>query len=130
MADDIMDSSLTRRGQICWYQKPEIGLDAINDALLLQACIFRLLKLYCGEQPYYLNLMELFLQVCCRPGLSAHSALGLLDSHLADVRAQELPRFAWKGKKPGRKLGRVVVVMAARRAVLTLVTRSDGGVCV
>lgn len=105
-------------------------MDAINDALLLQACIFRLLKLYCGEQPYYLNLMELFLQVCCRPELSAHSALGLLDSHLADVRAQELPRFAWKGKKPGRKLGRVVVVMAARRAVLTLVTRSDGGVCV
>lgn len=62
MSDDIMDSSLTRRGQICWYQKPGIGLDAINDALLLEACIYRLLKFYCREQPYYLNLMELFLQ--------------------------------------------------------------------
>lgn len=62
VSDDIMDSSLTRRGQICWYQKPGIGLDAINDALLLEACIYRLLKVYCREQPYYLNLIELFLQ--------------------------------------------------------------------
>uniref|UniRef100_A0A2K5YBH0 Farnesyl pyrophosphate synthase n=1 Tax=Mandrillus leucophaeus TaxID=9568 RepID=A0A2K5YBH0_MANLE len=42
VADDIMDSSLTRRGQI--------------------SCIYRLLKLYCREQPYYWNLIELFLQ--------------------------------------------------------------------
>uniref|UniRef100_A0A2K5DVM5 Farnesyl pyrophosphate synthase n=1 Tax=Aotus nancymaae TaxID=37293 RepID=A0A2K5DVM5_AOTNA len=62
VADDIMDSPLTRRGQICWYQKPGVGLDAINDAILLEACIYRLLKLYCWEQPYYLNLIELFLQ--------------------------------------------------------------------
>ncbi|XP_057581822.1 farnesyl pyrophosphate synthase isoform X3 [Hippopotamus amphibius kiboko] len=57
-----MDSSLTRRGKVCWYQKPGIGLDAINDAYLLEACVYRLLKLYCREQPYYMNLIELFLQ--------------------------------------------------------------------
>ncbi|XP_054419272.1 farnesyl pyrophosphate synthase isoform X2 [Pteronotus mesoamericanus] len=62
VSDDIMDSSLTRRGQICWYQKPGIGLDAINDAMLLEACVYRLLKFCCREQPYYLNLIELFLQ--------------------------------------------------------------------
>lgn len=60
--DDIMDSSTTRRGQLCWYRKPGIGLDAINDGLLIEACVFRLLKHYCREQPYYLNLVELFLQ--------------------------------------------------------------------
>uniref|UniRef100_A0A2K5H9D4 Farnesyl pyrophosphate synthase n=1 Tax=Colobus angolensis palliatus TaxID=336983 RepID=A0A2K5H9D4_COLAP len=37
-----MDSSLTLQGQI--------------------SCIYHLLKLYCREQPYYLNLIELFLQ--------------------------------------------------------------------
>ncbi|KAM9004298.1 farnesyl pyrophosphate synthase isoform X1 [Sarcophilus harrisii] len=62
VADDIMDSSLTRRGQPCWYKKPGIGLDAINDAMMLEACIYRLLKHYCRGQPYYLNLIELFLQ--------------------------------------------------------------------
>ncbi|KAL0612180.1 Farnesyl pyrophosphate synthase [Plecturocebus cupreus] len=63
VADDIMDSSLTHRGKICWYQKPGMGLDAINDAILLEACIYHLLKLYCRDQPYYLNLIELFLQI-------------------------------------------------------------------
>uniref|UniRef100_A0A2K5RYG9 (2E,6E)-farnesyl diphosphate synthase n=1 Tax=Cebus imitator TaxID=2715852 RepID=A0A2K5RYG9_CEBIM len=57
-----MDSSLTRWGHLCWYQKPGVGLDAINGAILLEACIYCLLKLYCREQPYYLNLIELFLQ--------------------------------------------------------------------
>ncbi|KAL0600833.1 Farnesyl pyrophosphate synthase [Plecturocebus cupreus] len=61
-ADDIMDSFLTCQGQMCWYQKPDVGLEAINDAILLEACIYPLLKLYCQEQPYYLNLIELFLQ--------------------------------------------------------------------
>ena len=39
VSDDIMDSSLTRRGQTCWYLKPGIGLDAINDAFLLESSI-------------------------------------------------------------------------------------------
>ncbi|KAK2116013.1 hypothetical protein P7K49_006639 [Saguinus oedipus] len=62
VTDGIMDSSLTRRGQICWYQKPGMGLDAISDAILWEACIYCLLKLYYQEQPYYLNLVKLFLQ--------------------------------------------------------------------
>uniref|UniRef100_A0A2I3SEG1 Farnesyl pyrophosphate synthase n=1 Tax=Pan troglodytes TaxID=9598 RepID=A0A2I3SEG1_PANTR len=62
VVDDITDSSLTHWGQICWYQKPGVGLDAVNDAILLEACVYCLLKLCCWEQPYYLNLIELFLQ--------------------------------------------------------------------
>ncbi|KAM4755607.1 farnesyl pyrophosphate synthase isoform 2-T2 [Cyanocitta cristata] len=63
VADDIMDASLTRRGQLCWYKKEGIGLDAINDAFLLESSVYRLLKQYCGKQPYYLHLVELFLQI-------------------------------------------------------------------
>ncbi|KAM4873772.1 LOW QUALITY PROTEIN: farnesyl pyrophosphate synthase-like [Thomomys bottae] len=61
-ADDIMDSSFTRRGQTCWYKMPGVGLSDVNDAMLVESCIYRLLKFYCRGQPYYLNLIELFLQ--------------------------------------------------------------------
>uniref|UniRef100_A0A2I2Z3N7 Farnesyl pyrophosphate synthase n=1 Tax=Gorilla gorilla gorilla TaxID=9595 RepID=A0A2I2Z3N7_GORGO len=58
VANDITDSLLT----ICWFQKPGVGLDAISDAILVEACIYCLLKLYCWEQPYCQNLIQLFLQ--------------------------------------------------------------------
>lgn len=44
-----------------------IGLDAINDAFLLESSVYRVLKKYCGQQPYYLHLLELFLQVSPAP---------------------------------------------------------------
>ncbi|ROI36389.1 Farnesyl pyrophosphate synthase [Anabarilius grahami] len=60
VADDIMDASMTRRGQPCWYKKEGIGLDAINDAFLLEGAIYRLLRRHCRGQPYYVHLLELF----------------------------------------------------------------------
>ncbi|XP_012514139.1 PREDICTED: farnesyl pyrophosphate synthase [Propithecus coquereli] len=94
VADDIMDSSLTRRGQLCWYQKPGIGLDAVNDALLLEACIYRLLKHYCREQPYYLNLIELFLQSSYQTEIG--QTLDLITAPQGNV---ELGRFTEKRYK-------------------------------
>ncbi|XP_053183134.1 farnesyl pyrophosphate synthase isoform X1 [Scomber japonicus] len=60
VADDIMDGSVTRRGQPCWYKKDGIGLDAINDSFLLEGSIYRLLRKHCRNQPYYVHLLELF----------------------------------------------------------------------
>lgn len=60
MADDIMDASVTRRGQPCWYKRDGIGLDAINDSFLVEASIYRLLRRQCRDQPYYVHLLELF----------------------------------------------------------------------
>ncbi|XP_013882924.1 farnesyl pyrophosphate synthase isoform X2 [Austrofundulus limnaeus] len=60
MTDDIMDASVTRRGQPCWYKKDGIGLDAINDSLLVEGSIYRLLRRHCRDQPYYVHLLELF----------------------------------------------------------------------
>ena len=65
VADDIMDASLTRRGQPCWYKKPEVGMVAINDGFLLQSHLFLTLRRYFapsagGDAATYLQLIELF----------------------------------------------------------------------
>ncbi|XP_068778508.1 farnesyl pyrophosphate synthase isoform X2 [Struthio camelus] len=78
-----MDSSLTRRGQLCWYKKEGIGLDAVNDAFLLESSVYRLLKKYCGGRPYYLHLLELFLQTVYQTELG--QALDLITAPVSQV---------------------------------------------
>eukprot|EP00123_Amoebidium_parasiticum_P007231 comp17976_c0_seq1/m.18357 comp17976_c0_seq1/g.18357 ORF comp17976_c0_seq1/g.18357 comp17976_c0_seq1/m.18357 type:complete len:370 (-) comp17976_c0_seq1:527-1636(-) len=62
VADDLMDASITRRGQPCWYKMPGVGNIAINDSIMLEANIYQMLKRYFGGETYYLALVELFLQ--------------------------------------------------------------------
>ncbi|XP_059836058.1 farnesyl pyrophosphate synthase isoform X1 [Hypanus sabinus] len=62
VSDDIMDNSVTRRGQVCWYRKEGVGLDAINDSYLLEAAVYRLLRRYLRSHTCYIHLLELFLQ--------------------------------------------------------------------
>ncbi|PQE28557.1 farnesyl pyrophosphate synthetase protein [Rutstroemia sp. NJR-2017a WRK4] len=60
VSDDIMDSSITRRGAPCWYRQPGVGMIAINDAFLLESSIYTLLKKHFRSHPSYLDLLELF----------------------------------------------------------------------
>ena len=60
VSDDIMDSSITRRGQPCWYRKPGVGMVAINDAFMLEMSIYALLKKHFRQHPSYLDIVELF----------------------------------------------------------------------
>lgn len=46
VADDVMDQSPMRRGKPSWYQCPGIGLQAVNDAVLLESLMFQLLRHY------------------------------------------------------------------------------------
>ncbi|TSR75293.1 Farnesyl pyrophosphate synthase [Bagarius yarrelli] len=88
VADDIMDASVTRRGQPCWYKKEGIGLDAINDAFLLEGSIYRLLRRHCRGQPYYIHLLELFTET------SFQTELGqALDLMTAPPNKIDLHRF-------------------------------------
>jgi farnesyl diphosphate synthase len=63
VSDDIMDSSITRRGAPCWYRQPHVGMIAINDAFMLEAGIYILLKKYFRTHPSYVDLLELFHEV-------------------------------------------------------------------
>jgi farnesyl diphosphate synthase len=53
--DDIMDSSITRRGRPCWYLMPDVGMIAVNDAPMLESAIYLLLKKYFKEHPAYVS---------------------------------------------------------------------------
>jgi farnesyl diphosphate synthase len=61
--DDIMDNSVTRRGQPCWYRVPKVGLIAINDGIVLQSHISRILKTHFRKLPIYSRLLEIFNEV-------------------------------------------------------------------
>jgi farnesyl diphosphate synthase len=58
-----MDDSVTRRGQPCWFRLEEVKLIAINDSFILESCVYKILKRYFGSEPYYVQLVDLFLEV-------------------------------------------------------------------
>ncbi|KAJ0240550.1 Farnesyl pyrophosphate synthase 1 [Hirschfeldia incana] len=61
--DDIMDNSVTRRGQPCWFRVPQVGMVAINDGILLRNHIHRILKKHFRGKPFYVDLVDLFNEV-------------------------------------------------------------------
>jgi len=63
VADDVMDASVTRRGQPCWYKRTDVQLVAINDSFILESCVYKILKRYFGKEECYSQLVDLFLEV-------------------------------------------------------------------
>ena len=61
-----MDASHTRRGQPCWFRRPEVGTVAINDAFMLEAAIFIILKKRFRAHPAYLDMLELLQETTWR----------------------------------------------------------------
>ncbi|XP_013105094.2 farnesyl pyrophosphate synthase-like [Stomoxys calcitrans] len=60
MADDIIDNSSTRRGQICWHNLNEVGLMAINDFVMVHSSVYALLQKYFKTSSCYFHLFELY----------------------------------------------------------------------
>lgn len=89
VADDIMDDSITRRGQACWYRAPKVGMIAINDAFMLEAAIYILLKSHFKKQDYYIDLVELFHEVTFQTELGQ-----LLDLLTAPEDEVDLSKFS------------------------------------
>ncbi|XP_075215680.1 farnesyl pyrophosphate synthase-like [Lycorma delicatula] len=58
--DDMIDQSVTRRGRPCWFRNAGVGLNAINDAVLIESGVFQLLRRHFRNKPYYMKCVELF----------------------------------------------------------------------
>merc|ERR1719466_113076 len=58
VADDLMDSSVTRRGRPCWHTLQSNPLSAINDSFLLWTCCLSLLQDQFSSSPCYPALLD------------------------------------------------------------------------
>ena len=63
VSDDMMDQSVTRRDQPCWYRVEGVNYIAINDSFMLEGAIYFLLKKHFRADKSYINLVELFHEV-------------------------------------------------------------------
>jgi farnesyl diphosphate synthase len=86
-----MDTSVTRRGAPCWYRLPKVGMIAINDAFLLQAHLYRVLRKHFAGKPEYLQLLELFNQTTWETELG--QLLDLTSQPQPAVGSIDLDRF-------------------------------------
>ncbi|KAG5650736.1 hypothetical protein H0H81_011220 [Sphagnurus paluster] len=115
VADDIMDASITRRSQPCWYladapavtapsaapaytgasitsqgfKHPAVGMIAINDAFMLSSAIFYLLKSHFRSLPCYIDLVELFHDITYKTEMGQ-----LVDLVTAPEGVVDLARFS------------------------------------
>lgn len=94
VADDMMDESVTRRGQECWHLRNNLGNKAINDAILLETCIYTILEKFFRDKPYYLNILDAFLYT------TRHTAIGqsldLMSSSTQEGGSCKLDDFTMK----------------------------------
>lgn len=63
IADDMMDKSHTRRGQICWYLRPDVQNDAINDCFITESFMIHLIETYVTEPTEFITITKLFQDV-------------------------------------------------------------------
>jgi farnesyl diphosphate synthase len=95
VADDIMDNSITRRGKTCWYRHEGVGMIAVNDALMLDALIYRLLAKYFSGSNYYAELLDLFHEVTF--DTTAGELADLLTAPIGQVRP--VPRNSYDSRR-------------------------------
>lgn len=90
MADDMMDGSLTRRGNPCWYRLPNVGMLNTNDFLMVEMFVYKLIKRHFGREQIYSWLIDLFLETTFQTECGQ-----LLDSICANCELEELTTQRW-----------------------------------
>ncbi|KAK9886191.1 hypothetical protein WA026_015710 [Henosepilachna vigintioctopunctata] len=84
--DDILDNSEKRRGKLCWYKNEDVGMNAINDAVLIQMGLFELLKKYFINHKFYQQIVDVFLVV----------NLKTFVGQTLDCNSNNISTFSWK----------------------------------
>jgi farnesyl diphosphate synthase len=81
VADDIMDSSVTRRGQPCWYKTlGDAWYIAINDAVTIESFVYKIIKRHFSyDSKLLLQLLDLVMET------TLQTELGQLSDTLCDV---------------------------------------------
>lgn len=81
VADDIMDSSVTRRGQPCWYKTlGSAWYIAINDAVTIESLVYKTIKKHFGyDSKILLQLLDLMMET------TFQTELGQLSDTLCDI---------------------------------------------
>jgi len=90
VADDIMDESLTRRGQPCWYKCKGVGHIAINDAVTIESLVFKMLKRHFSQDACYLQLLDLLMETTFQTELGQ-----LLDTMCDNLELSEFSLERW-----------------------------------
>ncbi|KAF8062285.1 isoprenoid synthase domain-containing protein [Lyophyllum atratum] len=108
VADDLMDGSITRRSQPCWYRAPNptyqstlapgvyppVGLVAVNDAPMLKSAIFQLLKAHFRRESYYMDVLELFHEMCYKTEMGQLTDMVTAPPEVIDLARFSLERYS------------------------------------
>ena len=95
VSDDLMDSSHTRRGQPCWFRRPGVGTIAVNDAFMLEASIYSILKSKFRAHPAYVDFLELFHEVSLQTEVGQLCDLLTAPEDDVDLARFSLDRFSF-----------------------------------
>eukprot|EP01063_Lacrimia_lanifica_P020580 TRINITY_DN27879_c0_g1_i1.p2 TRINITY_DN27879_c0_g1~~TRINITY_DN27879_c0_g1_i1.p2 ORF type:complete len:412 (+),score=206.74 TRINITY_DN27879_c0_g1_i1:49-1284(+) len=91
ITDDIMDDSVTRRGQPCWYRQKHVGMIAINDGITMEMCLYKILKRHFAGETYYLQLLDLFMETTFQTEMGQ-----LLDTLCANLDLTDFTTTRWE----------------------------------
>lgn len=91
--DDVLDSSVTRRGVPCWYKKDGIGLNAMNDAILLEKGLFNVLRKYFSSSKGYIHMIELFHDITMKTSMGQALDLFCMKENKPNLDAFTMKRY-------------------------------------
>ncbi|KAF2896874.1 hypothetical protein ILUMI_09302 [Ignelater luminosus] len=78
--DDIIDAAETRRGVPCWYTNEGVGLQAINDAVMIENGLYSILRKYLSGHHCYVPTLELFNDVILKTSMGQSlDAMSIVD---------------------------------------------------